>query len=237
MWLWTGLRRLNVVKIGLNLHTTSLPMPISTARSASPLEEPRPVKRARPDVEAGGTDGEAPDSRTETEMVEEQMKLPLEFTKTYSKELDYRKKLVLAPMVRTGTCESSVTGHWTELIVVVPTVRCTSVPVTLTRSACCLSTMAPDLCGRPRSWTGPSLGLSVSLIVSVNRGLVDIQPKPVSSSITKARGQSSRHTLWRNHIVSCCEDFAEAVIFQIGSSDPELAVKAAQTVQQDVSGM
>jgi tRNA-dihydrouridine synthase len=34
-----------------------------------------------------------------------------------------------------------------------------------------------------------------------------------------------------------CEDSAEAVIFQIGSSDPELAVKAAQTVQQDVSGM
>lgn len=28
-----------------------------------------------------------------------------------------------------------------------------------------------------------------------------------------------------------------SVIFQIGSSDPELALKAAQTVQQDVSGM
>jgi tRNA-dihydrouridine synthase len=28
-----------------------------------------------------------------------------------------------------------------------------------------------------------------------------------------------------------------AVIFQIGTSDPELAVEAARTVQQDVSGM
>jgi hypothetical protein len=110
MWLWTGLRRLNVVKVGLNRHSAALPMPVSTTRSASPLEETRPVKRAKPDVEAADTDGEAPDSRTETEMVEEQMKLPLEFTKTYSKELDYRKKLVLAPMVRTGTCESSVTA-------------------------------------------------------------------------------------------------------------------------------
>lgn len=28
-----------------------------------------------------------------------------------------------------------------------------------------------------------------------------------------------------------------SVIFQIGSSDPEIAVQAAKTVQQDVAGM
>jgi tRNA-dihydrouridine synthase len=50
--------------------------------------------------------------------------------------------------------------------------------------------------------------------------------------------------LWRNHIVrwSCPPTVADAgadlpVIFQIGSSDPELALQAAKIVQQDVAGM
>ena len=41
----------------------------------------------------------------EADLVEEQMASPVEFRKTYAHELDYRNKLVLAPMVRTGSCE------------------------------------------------------------------------------------------------------------------------------------
>jgi hypothetical protein len=171
MWLWTSLRRLDVVKIGLNRHINTLaPMPVATVRSASPAEEPRPAKRPKPDVAAAGGEGEAADDRTEAEMVEEQMTLPLEFTKAYFKELDYRKKLVLAPMVRTGTCKSAITSPKPSSSFQCQRYAYTFTPVTLTGSACCPSTMVPDLCGRPRSWTGPSLGLSVSLIVSVNRG-------------------------------------------------------------------
>jgi tRNA-dihydrouridine synthase 2 len=33
------------------------------------------------------------------------MALPFEFEKKYENEIDYRNKLVLAPMVRTGSCE------------------------------------------------------------------------------------------------------------------------------------
>jgi hypothetical protein len=32
--------------------------------------------------------------------------LPLEFEKQYEKEIQYGEKLVLAPMVRTGSCKS-----------------------------------------------------------------------------------------------------------------------------------
>lgn len=46
-------------------------------------------------------DGEA----SEAAMVEKEMGLPIEFERTYEHELDYRNKLVLAPMVRTGSCE------------------------------------------------------------------------------------------------------------------------------------
>lgn len=42
--------------------------------------------------------------RSEAELVEEQMNLPIEYVKNYEKEVDYRNKLVLAPMVRTGSC-------------------------------------------------------------------------------------------------------------------------------------
>jgi hypothetical protein len=39
-------------------------------------------------------------------LVEEEMAKPIEVVKTYEKELEYENKLVLAPMVRTGSCES-----------------------------------------------------------------------------------------------------------------------------------
>ena len=44
--------------------------------------------------------------RPNPDPVEEQMSLPIEHVKTYEHEIDYRNKLVLAPMVRSGTCKS-----------------------------------------------------------------------------------------------------------------------------------
>ena len=38
-------------------------------------------------------------------LLEEQMSLPMESEQQYQHPLDYRDKLVLAPMVRTGTCK------------------------------------------------------------------------------------------------------------------------------------
>ncbi|WVW86925.1 hypothetical protein I302_108980 [Kwoniella bestiolae CBS 10118] len=111
------------------------------------------------DVEAGPS----ADRRTEAELVEEQMALPVEFPKTYEQELNYREKLVLAPMVRTGTLP-------TRLL---------------------------------------SLYYGAGLVWS---------PEVVDKAII-----GSERTV--------------DLIFQIGSSDPELAVKAAQIVQQDVSGI
>jgi hypothetical protein len=71
-------------------------------RSNSPLNEERSSKRPRIDnvipVEILAPENEA-------ELVEEEMKLPIEISRTYEHELDYRNKLVLAPMVRTGSCE------------------------------------------------------------------------------------------------------------------------------------
>lgn len=37
-------------------------------------------------------------------LIRERMTSPLEYQKVYDNELDYRDKLVLAPMVRTGSC-------------------------------------------------------------------------------------------------------------------------------------
>lgn len=42
---------------------------------------------------------------TEEEEVEHIMSLPFEYEKKYEKEVNYGEKLVLAPMVRTGSCE------------------------------------------------------------------------------------------------------------------------------------
>lgn len=44
-------------------------------------------------------------SQTEAELVEREMGLSIEYVKSYERELDYRNKLVLAPMVRTGSCK------------------------------------------------------------------------------------------------------------------------------------
>lgn len=93
-------------------------MPVATHVSAADIS--RPVKRqkieAAEDEEAmlNEASGSSPRRRPrpvpavdddEAALVEEQMSLPFEYTKEYEQELDYRNKLVLAPMVRTGSCE------------------------------------------------------------------------------------------------------------------------------------
>jgi tRNA-dihydrouridine synthase 2 len=93
------------------------PLQISTM-SGSPIQQssPRAMKRQKLDhdpqeVATGGAaaDHAAQDEASEAELVEREMGLPFEFEKKYENEIDYRNKLVLAPMVRTGSCESTFT--------------------------------------------------------------------------------------------------------------------------------
>jgi tRNA-dihydrouridine synthase len=71
----------------------------------------------------------------------------------------------------------------------------------------------------------------------------DEQPKLALLHIPRDKVQYFPLILWRNNTVSySCPPVADAeadlpVIFQIGSSDPELALQAAKIVQQDVAGM
>lgn len=92
-------------------------MAASFSRSSSPSTDEPIAKRARVD---GSERPRLPTSAVTTEQhlspdessvpceseaaeVERQMALPVEYPRTYATELDYRNKLVLAPMVRTGT--------------------------------------------------------------------------------------------------------------------------------------
>jgi hypothetical protein len=91
------------------------PLQLSTM-SGSPIQpsSPRAMKRQKLDhdhqeVATGATgaaaDHAAQEEASEAELVEREMGLPFEFEKNYENEIDYRNKLVLAPMVRTGSCE------------------------------------------------------------------------------------------------------------------------------------
>jgi tRNA-dihydrouridine synthase 2 len=66
--------------------------------------EERPIKRAKMEATKESSplvlDGAELAIKTDAEMA-----LPVEFSKSYTPPLDYRNKLVLAPMVRSGTCE------------------------------------------------------------------------------------------------------------------------------------
>ncbi|WVO13899.1 hypothetical protein L204_101523 [Cryptococcus depauperatus] len=122
------------------------------------------------------------------ELIEEQMKLPLEYIKRYEKHLNYREKLVLAPMVRTG-----------------------SLPMRLL-----------------------SLYYGAGLVWSpevVDKAIIGAERSvdPNTGVITYHKGHGP---IFTTHPIE-----KPFLIFQIGSSDPQLAVKAAQTVQQDVSGI
>ncbi len=100
-------------------------MPIATRRSCSPFESARAIKQRRIDETDGGLDesvdkvdtaslacspqaGPSTSHIDEVDSIEEQMAIPAEFTRSYAHELDYRNKLVLAPMVRTGTCKRRI---------------------------------------------------------------------------------------------------------------------------------
>ena len=92
------------------------PLQLSTM-SGSPIQpsSPRAMKRQKLDhdhqeVAADLAAQETVDGDvSEAELVEREMGLPFEFEKKYENEIDYRNKLVLAPMVRTGSCESTFT--------------------------------------------------------------------------------------------------------------------------------
>jgi hypothetical protein len=68
----------------------TMPVSLTRPREESPAAESPSAKRLKMDM----------DDPTIAEML-----LPIEHVKTYEHELDYRDKFVLAPMVRTGSCE------------------------------------------------------------------------------------------------------------------------------------
>lgn len=92
----------------LRLSRMAAPPPLSS----SPLSETpddRPTKRAKMSDDPSCTTSAAVDMSPtdEAALVESIMADPLEYPKAaYYHDLDYRDKLVLAPMVRSGTCES-----------------------------------------------------------------------------------------------------------------------------------
>jgi tRNA-dihydrouridine synthase 2 len=96
-------------------------MPIATA-SPLRLDSPPALKRQKLEHdEQPIASPSKPTSETEAERVEREMGLPIEFVKMYEHELDYRNKLVLAPMVRTGSCESIM---WTPSVAVADGMQC-----------------------------------------------------------------------------------------------------------------
>lgn len=82
---------------------------MTAALRRSPAADPpeHPSKRMKVDASAEpetGTSGSMEDT------VAREMALPFECTKKYQRELDYGNKLILAPMVRSGTCEFCCRG-------------------------------------------------------------------------------------------------------------------------------
>jgi hypothetical protein len=69
-------------------------------------------------------DHAAQEEAFEAKLVEREMGLPFEFEKKYENEIDYRNKLVLAPMVRTGSCKFiHLFQHLGRELMIVPMVR------------------------------------------------------------------------------------------------------------------
>lgn len=91
-------------------------MPISVAsvhpRSTSAEAEDRPAKKAKKELAPPPPVEVLPEGVDEAQLVREQMALPIEHVKTYEYELEYRNKLVLAPMVRSGSCEFGLAGQY-----------------------------------------------------------------------------------------------------------------------------
>lgn len=110
------------ISLASNIFKKQVPliMPIAVRRSASVESMHNPVKRLKTDaIEAKPS--------PELELVEAEMALPIEIVKSYERELDYRDKLVLAPMVRTGSRTSISPGSHTEIspdTIAVPALWC-----------------------------------------------------------------------------------------------------------------
>lgn len=79
---------------------------MSLSRSRSPSPSAKRIKLTH-QASTATTAYPAPDASLEA-LIEQEMALPIEVRKTYNREIEYENKLVLAPMVRTGSCESSV---------------------------------------------------------------------------------------------------------------------------------
>ncbi|ORX37744.1 hypothetical protein BD324DRAFT_650294 [Kockovaella imperatae] len=155
----------------------------------SPAEAP-PSKRSKlrhvEDESIGVLDSAS--SADEEARVKEIMQEPVEVTKSYDFEIDYRDKLVLAPMVRSGTLPARLLSLYYGAGLV----------------------WSPEIVDRA--------------IIGATR-TVDEK----TGVITYSKGQGP---IFTTHPVE-----KPYLIFQIGSSDPALALEAAKTVQQDVSGI
>jgi hypothetical protein len=106
------LARLKNLQIGF----TKLLKPLQLSTMSGSLiqqSSPRAMKRQKLDHDhqevatGAAADHAAQEEVSEAELVEREMGLPSEFEKKYENEIDYRNKLVLAPMVRTGSCKSN----------------------------------------------------------------------------------------------------------------------------------
>ncbi|GHJ86633.1 hypothetical protein NliqN6_3035 [Naganishia liquefaciens] len=148
----------------------------------------------------------APDAAV-LKMVEEEMAKPIEILKTYERELDYENKLVLAPMVRTGS------------LPMVCRILAHRFSISDTQSQRLLSLHY----GAGLVW-GPEI--VDKAIIGAER-IVD--PETGVISYTKKGGDGKP-------IFTCHPVEKPFLIYQIGTSDPELAVQAAKTVEQDVAG-
>jgi hypothetical protein len=84
-------------------------LPIKRAFTRSPSPSSKRPKLEVPSISSAAlTEDVEPSSSTVTsveELVEREMNMDVEHKRTYEKEIDYENKLVLAPMVRTGSCE------------------------------------------------------------------------------------------------------------------------------------
>ena len=88
---------------------------MSVGQPPSGGEPPQKKIKTMPDLANGDatpTTHLQPATASEKMAVEEIMKQPMEVKKSYEFEIDYRDKLVLAPMVRSGTRESLQDDIW-----------------------------------------------------------------------------------------------------------------------------
>ncbi|KAJ9096642.1 hypothetical protein QFC20_006358 [Naganishia adeliensis] len=161
---------------------------MSLSRSRSPSPSAKRIKLTH-QASTATTAYPAPDASLEA-LIEQEMALPIEVRKTYNREIEYENKLVLAPMVRTGSLPMRLLSlHY----------------------------------GAGLVW-GPEI--VDKAIIGAER-IVD----PVTGVISYTKKGGDGKPIFTCHPIE-----KPFLIYQIGTSDPELAVAAAKTVEQDVAG-